>query len=134
MYDIQSIELPVNYHVAYDYIANPHNLPEWANAFASVTGNKAVLRTPNGEVPIQLDVQANNKLGVVDWIMTFPDGSVGKACSRLTSMGEDSCIYAFTLFAPPVPLEQLEGALAEQSKILASELVKLKGIVCPALA
>ena len=31
-------------------------------------------------------------------------------------------IYTFVLEAPPAPLEELEGALAAQSRILANEL------------
>jgi hypothetical protein len=34
-------------------------------------------------------------------------------------------IYSFVLPSPPVPLEQLEGTLAEQSKALANELARL---------
>jgi hypothetical protein len=37
----------------------------------------------------------------------------------------DRCIYTFVLKAPPVPLERLEGALAEQSRILTTELATL---------
>jgi hypothetical protein len=37
----------------------------------------------------------------------------------------DRSIYTFVLEAPPVPLERLEGALAEQSRILIKELATL---------
>lgn len=57
--------------------------------------------------------------------MTFPDGQVARAWSRLVPHGEGGVIYIFVLPAPPVPLEQLEGALAEQSKTLATELAML---------
>lgn len=128
-FDIQSIQLPVGHNEAFDYIANRHNLPAWANAFATVSATGALLRTPMGEVDITLDVESDKANGVVDWIMKFPDGNVGKACSRVVSVDENNSIYSFTLFAPPVPLEQLEGALNAQSKILAGELVALKGIL-----
>ncbi|WP_346914182.1 hypothetical protein [uncultured Roseibium sp.] len=58
--------------------------------------------------------------------MTFPDGSVGTAYSRVTPDGAEKSIYSFVLMAPPVPLEMLEGALSEQMGILARELVELK--------
>ena len=58
--------------------------------------------------------------------MTFPDGSVGQAFSRITPEGEDKAIYTFVLMAPPVPLEALEGALEAQKAILAEELAGLK--------
>jgi hypothetical protein len=58
--------------------------------------------------------------------MTFPDGSVGTAYSRVTPDGEYRSVFSFVLMAPPVPLEELEGALEAQRKVLANELVRLK--------
>ena len=57
--------------------------------------------------------------------MTFPDGSVGRAFSRLVDHGGRS-LFTFVLLAPPVPLEQVEGALAEQSRTLREELRTLQ--------
>ena len=59
----------------------------------------------------------------------MPDGSVGHAYSRVTGDGKNASIFSFVLMAPPVPLERLEGALAEQMKTLSSELKNLKGII-----
>ena len=41
-------------------------------------------------------------------------------------IGADRSIYSFVLLAPPVPLERLEGAFAEQAKILGEELATLQ--------
>jgi len=128
-FDVQSIEISANHDLAFDYIADRYNLPAWAYAFSEVSDNGARLRTPTGEVDIQLDVQANKINGVIDWIMTFPDGTAGKACSRVIPLDGSSCIYSFTLLPPQVPLEELEGTLDAQSKILSEELNKLKGLV-----
>ena len=87
------------------------------------------MRTPSGEVEIGLDVRASVQTGTVDWYMTFPDGSIAVAYSRVVELNCDSCVFSFNLMPPPVPLEQLEGALEMQSKILAEELAKLKGIL-----
>ena len=87
------------------------------------------MRTPNGEVEINLDVRASSKSGTIDWYMTFPDGSTAVAYSRVIELNHDSCVYSFILTPPPVPLEQLEGALEMQSKTLTEELAKLKGIL-----
>ena len=46
------------------------------------------------------------------------------ATTTLTLTGGKS-IYTFVLEAPPAPLEELEGALAEQSRVLADELATL---------
>ena len=62
-----------------------------------------------------LDVSADGQAGTVDWRLTFPDGGVGLAQSRVTRTTRGTCIYTFVLHAPPVALEQVEGALEAQS-------------------
>ena len=128
-YDVQSIKLNVPRDEAITYIADAINLPEWTSAFAAVTGKQALMRTPNGEVEIGLDVYSSEEDGAIDWRMAFPDGSVAVAYSRVVALSSDSCVYCFVLTPPPVPLEQLEGALVAQSRTLVHELVKLKQIL-----
>ncbi len=125
-HDVQSISIAKPRSEVFAYIANPANLPKWTNAFKSADAERAELVTPNGAVPIQLETRASAEHGTVDWIMTFPDGSMGAAYSRVTEDAGDSSIYSFVLMAPPVPLEALEGALEEQKKTLANELVSLR--------
>lgn len=124
-FDVQSIGLPVSADVAFDYISQPSNLPKWTNAFSRADANSASLATPNGEVPIKLQTMASREAGNVDWHMTFPDGTMGAAYSRVTPNGEGDSIYSFVLMAPPVSLEALEGALEAQKPILAQELKNL---------
>jgi hypothetical protein len=64
--------------------------------------------------------------GVVDWSLSFPDGSVGIAQSRVTETTRGTSIYSFVLHAPPVALEHVEGALEAQRAQLRSELATLK--------
>lgn len=128
-FDVQSAELNVSNHFAFSYIANPANLPSWAQAFASVGNGKAWMRTPNGEVEIDLIVKSSPEYGAVDWFMIFPDGSTAVAYSRIVKLTDSKCVYCFVLTPPPVPLELLEGALESQSKILAEELLTLKSIL-----
>lgn len=125
-HDVQSISIAKPRADVFAYIANPANLPEWTNAFKSADAERAELITPNGAVPIQLETRASAEHGTIDWIMAFPDGSRGAAYSRVTEDSDDTSIYSFVLMAPPVPLEMLEGALDEQKKTLAKELVSLR--------
>ena len=125
-HDVQSISIAKPRSEVFAYIANPENLPKWTNAFKSADAESAELVTPNGAVPIRLETRASADQGTVDWIMTFPDGSKGAAYSRVTEDEGDTSIYSFVLMAPPVPLEMLEGALEEQKKTLAKELVSLQ--------
>jgi hypothetical protein len=128
-FDVQGIDLNVPRSKALAFIADPAQLPRWTNAFASVTPGRALMRTPSGEVMIDLDVAASPAHGTVDWRMTFPDRSVATAFSRVVAVDRDRCIFSFVLTPPPVPLEQLEGALEAQSRTLAKELKQLKDIL-----
>lgn len=125
-HDVQSISIAKPRAEVFAYIANPANLPAWTNAFKSADAERAELVTPNGAVPIRLETRVSAEQGTIDWIMTFPDGSVGAAYSRVTEDAGDSSIYSFVLMAPPVPLEALEGALEAQKETLATELVSLR--------
>ncbi|MEQ1597233.1 MAG: SRPBCC family protein [Casimicrobium sp.] len=129
MFDVQGIEIRAAYERAFSYIADPMHLPKWTNAFATVSNGRAMLRTPQGELEIGLVVQSSPEHGTVDWLMTFPDGSVATAFSRVMRLDAQYCVYTFVLTPPPVPLEQLEGALQAQSKTLAEELHHLKQIL-----
>ena len=82
------------------------------------------MSTPQGSVQVGLRVDASEEHGTVDWTMTFPNGVVAKAHSRVTPHRGRS-IYTFVLEAPSAPLEELEGALDEQSRVLADELSRL---------
>ena len=129
LYAIRSIIINKPYFDVFDYISRPENLPEWANAFSSVADGKALLETPQGQVPISLETLSEKEIGNVDWLMTFPDNSQGTAFSRVSPMPDNSALYSFKLTPPPVPLEELEGALEQQVSILESELKKLKSIL-----
>ena len=130
LFEVKSIALAVPFDKAYDYLADKTKLPEWANAFAEVKeSGEGLMRTPQGEIPVKLKDILNKEFGIIDTVMTFPTGDEGIARSRLMPLDDNSCVYSFTLTPPPVPLEELEGALAEQSEILEGELKKLKSIL-----
>jgi hypothetical protein len=125
-FDVQTIELAVPFERAFRYVANPRTLPEWTHAFRSVDNGRATLATPQGSVVVGLEVRAAIESGTVDWFMTFPDGSLGRAFSRLVPLDDARVLYSFVLLAPPVRLEQVEGALADQAKVLRQELTALQ--------
>jgi len=128
-FDVQSIKIQTGFHRAFTYIADPKTLPEWTHAFKEVSDGTAVMATPQGSVPIRLAVNSSAHHGTIDWMMDFPDGSHATAFSRLIEAGKDRCIYTLTLMPPPVPLEQLEGALEQQAKVLQEELANLARIL-----
>lgn len=127
-FDVQSISINASRDRVFAYIRQPETLPQWTNAFAEADAKRALLRTPQGEVEIGFETLVSEQAGSVDWRMTYPDGSVGLAYSRVVADG-DAAIYSFILMAPPLPLKALEGALAAQSTILSEELKTLKTIL-----
>lgn len=128
-YDVQSVALEITADTAFRFIADPRNLPRWTHAFKRAEQGRAVLDTPQGVTEIGLRVHAYADAGVVDWEMTFPDGTVGQAHSRVVPDGPGRSIFTFVLKAPPVAQERIEGTLAEQRRILAGELAKLKQVL-----
>jgi uncharacterized membrane protein len=129
MFDIQSVAIDAPSDQVFAFIAEPSNLPRWAKAFTRADGRTAKLETPEGAVEIELRTDVSPDAGTIDWTMTFPNGAVASAYSRVTPDGTERSIYAFVLMPPPVPLEALEGAFEVQRKTLAEELVRLKSVV-----
>lgn len=121
-FDIQGIEINAPRDKVFEFLRLPENLPRWAKAFVSGGNGQARLEAPGGAVHIGLNVIAYAEAGTVDWRLEFPDGGVGFAQSRVTETMRGTCIYSFVLHAPPVALEQIEGALEAQRAILRSEL------------
>jgi hypothetical protein len=124
-FDVQTIEIEAPCDAAFKYISDPRTLPEWTHAFCAVSDGRATMVTPRGTVEVRLHVESSRFAGTIDWIMTFLDGSVGRAFSRLIDLGSRT-LYSFVLMAPPVALEQLEGALEEQARVLKEELAALQ--------
>jgi hypothetical protein len=129
MFDVQGIEIEAPVEKVFEFLREPGNLPRWAQAFTSAGNGQARLETPAGAVDIALDVSANAEAGTIDWRLGFPDGGVGLAQSRVTETTRGTCIYSFVLHAPPVALEQIEGALETQIRTLQCELTTLKALM-----
>jgi hypothetical protein len=129
MFDVQGIEIGAPRAKVFDFLREPGNLPQWAHAFVAASDGRARLETPAGAVDVGLLVSADAAAGTVDWQLTFPDGSTGVAQSRVTDTTRGTCIYSFVLHAPPVALEQVEGALEAQRVRLQRELDTLKSLM-----
>jgi hypothetical protein len=129
MFDVQGIEILAPRGKVFEFVRRPENLPHWAHAFVSAGDGRARLDTPGGAVDVVMSVSAEAETGVVDWKLSFPDGSVGLAQSRVTETPRGTSIYSFVLHAPPVALERIEGALEAQRALLRSELMTLKSLM-----
>ena len=128
-FEVHGIEIQAARDKLFNFVKNPANLPAWAHGFKSADEARARLETPAGAVDIRLRTDADSKTGTVDWTLQFPDRSIALAQSRVTETTRGTCIYSFVLHAPPVPLEQVEGALDQQSVTLRQELAALKALM-----
>lgn len=128
-FDVQAIEIRAARDRLLEFLSEPANLPRWARAFKSADRERARLESPAGTVDIGLRTEANQAAGTVDWRLEFPDQSTALAQSRVTETTRGTCIYSFILHAPPVPLDQVEGALDQQSATLRQELATLKSLM-----
>ena len=120
-----STTLSVSFQRAFDYISRRDTLPEWTNAFPVVKDRKATLRTPKGDVEVELDVDASRESGTIDWRWRLPDGSLGTAYSRLSALNDDATAYVFIL---PISPEQQDMREAMRTTI-DDELKRLKSIL-----
>ena len=57
------------------------------------------------------------------------DAAALPLASRVTETTRGTCIYSFVLHAPPMALEQVEGAFEAQRVTLQSELATLKSLL-----
>ena len=128
-FDVQGIEIRASRDKVFEFLRDPRNLPRWSHAFKAIDIDRARLETAAGAVDVRLRTFANSGAGTVDWRLEFPDQSVALAQSRVTETTRGTCIYSFVLHAPPVPLEQVEGALDAQRATLQKELSTLKGLM-----
>lgn len=128
-FDVQGIEIDASPDRVFDFLREPGNLPKWAHAIKAADASMAALETPAGTVEVRLRTLAKADAGTVDWLFEFGDGSVAVAHSRVCGTTRGTCIYSFVLHAPPVPLEELEGALDAQSVTLRGELATLKSLM-----
>jgi hypothetical protein len=128
-FSVQRVSIDIAAEKVFNFIADPSNLPKWASAFKSADHKSALFVTPAGEMKIGLETKAFKEAGTIDWYMKMPDGSVGKAYSRVVENSDRKSIYSFILLAPPVPIEKLEGTLKEQEEVLRKELKNLKRIL-----
>jgi hypothetical protein len=107
----RSISIAANPAEVLAFLADPHNLPRWAPAFArSVTerDGQLLVDTGQGELPISLSVSPER--GTVD-VLSAAEPRIG-AFSRVLPNGDGS-EYLFTLlFAPDTDQTAVEAQLA----------------------
>lgn len=112
--------------IVYEFASNPENLPQWLRSFClSVkrTGDQWQMETPTGWITIQF-VPAND-FGVLDHVVTLPDGQAILNPMRVVANGEGSEV-TFTLFQlPDMSAEQF----AKDAEMVEADLRSLKAVL-----
>jgi hypothetical protein len=110
----------------YRFASNPENLLHWVRSFGlSVkrSGDEWLMETPTGFIGIRF--VPKNDFGVLDHVVTLPDGQSFLNPMRVVSNGNGSEVM-FTLF-------QSEGTSDEQfandSKMIEADLQSLKSVM-----
>jgi hypothetical protein len=110
-----------------DFLADPHNLPCWAPAFARSVGERdgqLIVDTGQGELPISVSVSRDR--GTVD-LLSAAEPRVG-AFSRVLPNGDGS-EYLFTLFFAP---DADDAAVEAQMAVVDQELEAVRALCEPA--
>ncbi len=98
--DTKSVTIQAPPPKVLEFLADPLNLPRWAIGFAKAVkrdGSRWVVTTGSGKVGIR--IEANPRLGVIDFVMTPAPGVEVLAGSRVLPNGSGT-EYVFTQFQP----------------------------------
>lgn len=132
--DTQTVRLQTDAAAAFNFLADPKNLPLWAVGFCRGIREEDdhwIVDTASGECP--LDIAADSARGTVDFHIYPAPGIRATAYSRVLDC-EGGCEYVFTQFSIPSAPDEVFQANVEALK---EELVVLRSVlrarsVCPA--
>jgi hypothetical protein len=110
----------------YEFASNPGNLPQWVRSFCqsvSKSGDDWFMETSDGRVGICF--AATNEFGVLDHVVTLPDGRSILNRMRVVPNGEGSEVL-FTLFQLP---EMSNDQFARDAGMVEADLNLLKAVL-----
>jgi len=112
--------------VVYRFASNPANLPQWAQGLGNsveLVDDKWIVQSANGSVTVRF--APANEFGVLDHYVTLESGVEVYSPMRVIANGTGSELL-FTLFHTP---DQSAQQHAEDAKLVARDLLKLRGII-----
>jgi hypothetical protein len=121
-----SVQINCRASEVYRFASNPENLPKWVRSFClsvKKSGNDWLMETPTGSVGIRF--VPSNDFGVLDHIVTLPDGRSILNPMRVVSNGEGSEVM-FTLFQLG---EMSDEQFAKDARMVESDLQMLKAVL-----
>lgn len=112
--------------IVYGFASNPENLPQWVRSFClsvKKTGDQWQMETPTGWITIHF-VPAND-FGVLDHVVTLPDGQAIFNPMRVVANGEGSEV-TFTLFQLPAMSDE---QFVKDAGMVEADLRSLKAVL-----
>jgi hypothetical protein len=128
MMNVRTISVPINRSPAevYQFASNPENLPQWVRSFCqsvSKSGDEWFMETPGG--PAGIRFAPTNEFGVLDHVVTLPDGRSILNPMRVVPNGDGSEVL-FTLFQLP---EMSDDEFARDAGMVEVDLRTLKDLL-----
>ena len=125
--DTRTISIDASPEDLFTFVADPHNLPQWAVGFCRSIrlddNDRWIATTPSGEIPISFE--CNAEVRTIDYRFAVAPGLEATAFSRIVP-NASGCEYAFTQFqAQGMPDEVFEA----QVQALVEELRVLQGVM-----
>ena len=121
-----SVSIAASPSGVYAFASNPENLPKWARGFAkSVTPSKGgwSVETSDGSVALRFDDR--NAFGVLDHVVTLPQGLEFHNPMRVIANGSGSEVL-FTLFQTA---NLSDKQFADDAKLVKNDLCTLKRLL-----
>jgi hypothetical protein len=122
-------EFSVSVNTAYQFIAEPSNLPKWALAFKDADEYSALLAFPDGNsLRVPMVTKTSREFGVIDWHLSLPNNFLDIVRSRVYSVRDNKCIYELSFNERPVTDEMMDDAMEEQARLVEQEFDNLEKI------
>ncbi|HHM05731.1 MAG TPA: hypothetical protein ENJ19_08305 [Gammaproteobacteria bacterium] len=108
-----TVTVPVGRDILFNYLSDPHNLPEWATVFCKTLrrdGANIKIDTPMGERYFQIRADAGT--GVID-MLSSPDGENWNTLpTRVIPLADKHCAYSVCFAQGDLPDELFQAQSA----------------------
>ena len=127
-YPIKNISISINCakEKVYEFASNPENFPDWLGFLKTISKKSDTIWNAETDLGnIEIEFVAKNEFGVIDHIVTLPEGAKIKNVLRVIENGDGSEVV-FTLFRLP---EKTEKEFNDDANLVAKDLKTLKNIL-----
>ena len=127
-YPIKNISISINCakEKVYEFASNPENFPDWLDFLKTISKKSDTIWNAETDLGnIEIEFVAKNEFGVIDHIVTLPEGAKIKNVLRVIENGDGSEVV-FTLFRLA---EKTEKEFNDDANLVAKDLKTLKNIL-----